>query len=1165
MSEARAVSEIEGVLEDFLADINDKIGSRKLESVLYEGETVTRSDLGFKPETYTENNLIEGLLEAVGLGYEEQPYADGETADYPDFLLTDLDIEPDVIGENKPINRSEEAVSDIKEYLNKKSVGAEYGIATDGFDWYVYKIEVGGDSTDFPEVRHVDLKPVIRSLAHDRGHVGQTQADEVDVSEILDDFVGVFSKDSFEGLLSQRAPREIRDARKRDVEEFYDLYIELLFGEGDNYHYETNLLNDIVSPDGADEEDERLFVVTLMNRLLFVKFLEQREVLDEGFLRDMVDGYEDSESWATLYRSRVQPLFYNLLNTPVEDRDDEYRGDLFDTVPYLNGGLFTENVPREREYDVRDRVLPTVISDLIEGSRLELDNGGLDPAILGSVFEKTINHMGGGETQKDIGAYYTPNDVTELVSEQTVDPKIEETLVDVFVDEFADEETEEDVRGFLEDELGLSKILRNVENGVDQAIPTEDAGMVNVEFSDDDAVRRAKEEIEGLKMLDPACGSGHFLTTVMDEVHRVQLALLRGMNGEVTDADRYEAKRKLALDSTYGVDVNEVATEIAKLRIWLKIIEGNGWDEEFGRLPNIDVNILPGNSLVGFPIVGEHYPTEVWDEDIEELVELREEYKYGSDGGGTSMKEIDELLDEEIRPRVNQKFIENLNYTVETEIGGRDEFDAVVETFPNESFYPTVEKVQVQRADGESLTEEDKDELEEMGFTTYGKSANLDVEDRQKELRERTRESYENEWDLMLEELRGLLDDGYVFSEFVRQPLPYDLENIEGVPFHWVVEFAEVAEVDGGSHSVNFDIIVGNPPYGDILGDAGKVFTENYKTGGINEVSAQFVERQLQLLEEGGYFGNVTTLRLVYQSSLEEFHEILRNNLSPAYVACFGFRPSRIFENAHVRVAIITGEKGDADNDIHTSDLVLFNEENRQQRLENIVYGSARGLYLRDRIDGDGNTGPVLPKVGDSTKRNILTSIKDASDTVFRDRYLREEPDGNSYIIYKRRGVLYWINPMLEELYSSTLVDPLWYERELDRDVSFLILNSSLYILYWYTYGNQHTHEWLQMSAFPYPEEERIEKYSEEIHELKNILWKRMKGTFSKSRDNRGDFFMGELRPIIDDVDELMGKLYNLSDEETDYAKNYLTELGENSGRAGKGDESLTYEPIFND
>jgi hypothetical protein len=841
-SATSTVSEVRDAVEEFLVGLSNDTDSRTVEDILFHGHVPTSGDLGFKPERYAENNLIGELLEAVGLEYEEQPYADARNPNWPDFELTDLDIEPDVIGENKPLNACDKAIPEIKDYLDKKSVGAEYGIATDGFDWYLYKIEVGGDSTNYPEVRHIDLKPVLREVARERNLVGQTAAGETeDVEDVLQEFVDVFGKEEFEGLLSQRAPRELRDARKRDVEEFYELYIELLFGEGDEHSYETNLMNDIEPPKDADESEQRLFVVTLMNRLLFVKFLESREVMDEGFLRGVVDRHEDGEAWGSLYRSYIQPLFYDLLNTPKDERKEKYQGtEPFESVPYLNGGLFRTNVDREKEYDVADRILPIVIDDLIEGSELELRNGKLDPAVLGSVFEKTINHMGGGKTQKDIGAYYTPNDVTELVSEQTVDPKIEETLVEVFVDEFADEDSEEGVRETLENE-GLSGMLRKVENSNDIAFRTGE-GVVTIEFSDDAVVQRAKEEVEDLKVLDPACGSGHFLTTAMDEIHRVQLSLMRGMTDEdeVPAEERYKAKQKLALNSTYGVDVDGVAAEIAKLRIWLKIVEENGWSEEFGRLPNIDVNIMSGNSLVGFPIVGEHYPGEIWDGDVEKLVELRKEYKQGGD---VSKEDITKLLEDDIRPRVNEKFVENLTYTVETRIESIEEFREVVDAIPGETFYPYVEKVQVQNADGSSLSEEQQEYLDERGFRTYSKSANMDVEDWQSDLESSDRPDWRTHYHVMMEELEELLEEGYVFSEFVRQPLSYDLENIYGDPFHWVVEFAEVAEVEGASHSVDFDLIVGNPPYGDILGDEAEMFTENYKTGGINEVSAQFVER----------------------------------------------------------------------------------------------------------------------------------------------------------------------------------------------------------------------------------------------------------------------------------------------------------------------------------
>lgn len=75
---------------------------------------------------------------------------------------------------------------------------------------------------------------------------------------------------------------------------------------------------------------------------------------------------------------------------------------------------------------------------------------------------------------------------------------------------------------------------------------------------------------------------------------------------------------------------------------------------------------------------------------------------------------------------------------------------------------------------------------------------------------------------------------------------------------------------------------------------------------------------------------------------------------------------------------------------------------------------------------------------------------------------------------------------------------------------------------------------------------------------LADYLWGRITDTFTKSRESRGDFFMGSLRPIIDEVDEFVGNLYGLTDDEIAYTKAYLTHLGENSGRAGAGDADVT-------
>jgi len=94
--------------------------------------------------------------------------------------------------------------------------------------------------------------------------------------------------------VTQTAPQELRDNRQQDVEEFYELYIEYLFGESSEYDEATCLMDDIRAPDGASDHEQRKFAVTLMNRLLFIKFLEKKDVVPRGTLIDRVNAYEES-------------------------------------------------------------------------------------------------------------------------------------------------------------------------------------------------------------------------------------------------------------------------------------------------------------------------------------------------------------------------------------------------------------------------------------------------------------------------------------------------------------------------------------------------------------------------------------------------------------------------------------------------------------------------------------------------------------------------------------------------------------------------------------------------------------------------------------------------------------------------------------------------------
>jgi hypothetical protein len=1155
-----------GAVRDALTDFVDVLydaldqDSRHVEGVLAGEETIARNDINSEPEEWTEDSLITPLLDAVGLHKQPGrpnprfPTPSWVTVEIPDFeLIEQNDDEVRVIGESKSPNKIDEAEGDIQEYISKRW-WPHYGIATDGIEWAVKRVEESGaegnggngdESTEsyqsFSE--SVDLRPALYAIAVNQGYIGGSSTVEGDADAAIEAFVDLFTPDALVRLLEQTAPKQLRVQRKHDVEAFYDLYIELLFGEGDDYDYETHLREDIIAPSGASDKDIDVFAVTLVNRLLFIKFLEKRDVMDEGFLTTRVAAYNERLP-ETLYKTVFDPLFYDLLNTPFDgpdSRPDHQTRGWKGEVPYLNGGLFRENVENEHEYDVENRTLPKVINDLVEGHELDVE---LDPAILGSVFEKTINHISEEEDrQKQTGAYYTPDDVTTIVNERAVRPKAREELIEAYAGTvIREEEFRDDVK-----DMSLDEMLTKIEDSASW-------------FGRSDGTENALNRIRNLTVLDPACGSGHFLTVALDELHRIQLSLLRGQLGDrLDDRARYEAKKELALTTIYGVDVEPVGVEIAKLRIWLKIIEEE-WTRDFGRLPNIDVNIATGNSLIGFPIKGELTGSLTLpniQERVQELVRRRLEYRDSNEG---DKQAITTLLEEEVRPELNEAFIEHLNYTVETKIEEVAEFDAVMQSFSESHLYPTIDNVQVRRADGDPFTDDERRHFEELGYRVYQSSARVSIEERESDIRANGGTNLKEQ---ITTELREVLEDGYIFSEFNRQPLSVDYDDMLGDPFHWPVEFPEVMlngedvlgedadeiEIDMGD--MRFDLILGNPPYGDIATESEEALTATYRMAGT-DIAAPFVERQVQLVDETGYFGNITTLKILYKANMDALQDLLRESLNDIKIACFGTRPSRVFDNADIRTAIITG-RGDSSEEgsIQTSEYILFTDEDREQRFDNIEYRPTEGLVLRkDGIDGTGDH-IAIPKIGIEPINSILSRLKAWSSGTIRDRTVDAETE---FVMWRREGARYFVNPMLEKKYDAREVRPFYFETELEARAAFLAVSSSIFYVYWCAYGDMFHLNLSEIRAFPLPEMDELESRREEIMDISERLWETMELGFNAASEQFDNYPMQ--KPIIDEADAVLGELYGIEDEGIEFVQSYHSEYG----RHGPENETLPTE-----
>ncbi len=353
----------------------------------------------------------------------------------------------------------------------------------------------------------------------------------------------------------------------------------------------------------ADPHDRRWYASILLNRLMFIYFLQRKGFLDYKH-KNARDGdvlylqHKLAQSPAgkkgtgdSFYRGFLQMLFFEGFAKPEDKRSTEARNAL-GAVRYLNGGLFlphrieTEN----KNITIPDEFFERLLKLFSDYSWNLNDTPGendreISPHILGYIFEKYIN-------QKAFGAYYTRPEITEYLCEHTIHQLILDavnTAPEVPTLDGAKQRAYESVADLLMD--------------LDAPI----------------CQKLVHDVLPNLALLDPACGSGAFLVAAMNTLiniysavtgrikflHDRELTLWLGKIEREHANIAYYIKKRIITDNLFGVDIMEEATEIARLRLFLALVASAENVDQLEPLPNIDFNILPGNSLIGLLRVDE--------------------------------------------------------------------------------------------------------------------------------------------------------------------------------------------------------------------------------------------------------------------------------------------------------------------------------------------------------------------------------------------------------------------------------------------------------------------------------------------------------------------------------------------------------------------------------
>ncbi|MEG5049022.1 MULTISPECIES: Eco57I restriction-modification methylase domain-containing protein [unclassified Microcoleus] len=347
---------------------------------------------------------------------------------------------------------------------------------------------------------------------------------------------------------------------------------------------------------GIDKEtDRRWYTSVLLNRLMFVYFLQRKGFIDNQKLMYLQEKLAESKQRGTdlFYSQFLKTLFFDGFAKPLDLREEGVK-ELIGDVKYLNGGLFLEH-PIEQNYPniaIPDAAFEKIFK-LFAAYSWNLDDtvGGkeneINPAVLGYIFEKYIN-------QKAFGAYYTRPEITEYLCDRTINKLILDR-----------------VNQSLNSSNSSSPLSKGGWGGSSPHFETITELLTNL---DANLCRSLLTEIlPNLTLLDPACGSGAFLVAAMKTLIYIYSTVIgtskflndRYLNDYLKDIEKehtslnYYIKKRIISDNLYGVDIMPEAVEIAKLRLFLALVSAAQNVNDLEPLPNIDFNIMAGNSLIG--------------------------------------------------------------------------------------------------------------------------------------------------------------------------------------------------------------------------------------------------------------------------------------------------------------------------------------------------------------------------------------------------------------------------------------------------------------------------------------------------------------------------------------------------------------------------------------
>jgi adenine-specific DNA-methyltransferase len=639
--------------------------------------------------------------------------------------------------------------------------------------------------------------------------------------------------------------------------------------------------------------EERLFNVALelsitwINRILFLKLLEAQ----------LISYHKGDKSYSFLNYEKIKnfddlnSLFFQVLARKFDERNDDVKK-AFQKVPYLNSSLFEPTEIEQVTLFISnlkdDKTIPVIASTVLkndqgkkrtgslatleylfeflnaydfssEGSEdIQEDNKTLiNASVLGLIFEKINGY-------KD-GSFFTPGFITMYMCRETIRKAI--------------------VKKFSE--YCLNQNLQDLEmSGIEDVYDLIPKSINR---------KKANEIVNNIKICDPAVGSGHFLVSALNEIISVKndLKILEDKEGKslnryeitvendelaITDEDGglfqynpaskesqriqetlFHEKQTIIENCLFGVDINPNSVKICRLRLWIELLKsayykaspnpsGGG---ELETLPNIDINIKCGNSLVSrFPI----------DADLSQALKKS---KWTIDSYRVAVDTYRNAESKE-QKREMERLIAGIKSDFRSEISLND---------------LKIKKLRKLQGDLFTLTNQ----------TQLFEKSKKEKADWNKQVQKLTEES--KKLDAEIEEIKN--------------------NKIYENAFEWRFEFPEV--LNGEGDFVGFDVVIGNPPYVQLqkMGTESEALEkQNFETfAKSGDIYQLFYEIGVNLLTNRGFLCFITSNKWMRTDYGKTTRNYLGTKCNVQFVVDFGM--GQMFDSAttYTNILLLAKEK----------------------------------------------------------------------------------------------------------------------------------------------------------------------------------------------------------------------------------------------------------------